>query len=456
MAEKYVSPWADAINEILGRAQNYGSYSSPYAEEIAGLLEQSRQYGSYESPYAEEINKLLNEAKNSKFSYDAEQDPNFKALRRRYRLEKDQTVQDVLGQASAATGGRASSYAVNAAGQAANVLTSDLADKQIQLYESAYNQWSDRYSKLLSLASALEQRESTEHAQWSEGFSQLLNSLGAFQTQDQIEYGKYTDGWAKILDELGIYQTQDQTDYGKWLDEQERADSDRDEAYERLRDLITNTGYSPTDAELAAAGMSREEANSWGNYYKESRASGGGSSSGSGYSYSSGGSDSESAGNESYETPDYSSWDAATWYNYFAAIRESEGAAAAQEELSYFTANGLIPKNMTSVAGTAARGNSGHSSSSSKTGSENRSNTDGSSTPSTTTSSSNASKTTGSSGSSGALSTKQINSILTTYKNQIGKQKNDAVFNAYLRNKIVYSNYTSAQKTQLLKAAGLL
>lgn len=55
------------------------------------------------------------------------------------------------------------------------------------------------------------------------------------------------------------------------------------------------------------------------------------------------------------ESP-YSGWSAGTWEAYFAKIRQTEGKAAATEELNYFTTNGLIPKNMVTYAASGARG----------------------------------------------------------------------------------------------------
>ena len=53
---------------------------------------------------------------------------------------------------------------------------------------------------------------------------------------------------------------------------------------------------------------------------------------------------------------DYSGWDAGDWEGYFASIRQSEGQAAAEEELRYFTSSGLIPQKMVNYAAIGARG----------------------------------------------------------------------------------------------------
>jgi murein DD-endopeptidase MepM/ murein hydrolase activator NlpD len=58
---------------------------------------------------------------------------------------------------------------------------------------------------------------------------------------------------------------------------------------------------------------------------------------------------------------EYSDWDAGDWESYFAQIRQSEGKAAAEEELKYFTSNGLIPTKFVNYGAIGARGGSmGH------------------------------------------------------------------------------------------------
>ena len=59
---------------------------------------------------------------------------------------------------------------------------------------------------------------------------------------------------------------------------------------------------------------------------------------------------------EPVSDPDYSSWDQGDWEGYFASIRQSEGQAAAEEELRYFTKKGLIPQKMVNYAAIGARG----------------------------------------------------------------------------------------------------
>jgi hypothetical protein len=63
-----------------------------------------------------------------------------------------------------------------------------------------------------------------------------------------------------------------------------------------------------------------------------------------------------STNNQQSEASIYAGWSAGTWEAYFAKIRQTEGQAAALEELQYFTKNGLIPQNMVTYASSGARG----------------------------------------------------------------------------------------------------
>jgi hypothetical protein len=75
----------------------------------------------------------------------------------------------------------------------------------------------------------------------------------------------------------------DKLDWQKELAQLERDDAalkeakaDKEDEYTRLAELIMSTGHPATDAELEAAGMSRERANSYLKYYNENKKTTGG------------------------------------------------------------------------------------------------------------------------------------------------------------------------------------
>lgn len=237
----------------------------------------------YVSPYAQEIESLAGELKNSAFEYRKQEDPNWQAMRKEYLLAADRTADDVLAKASVNTGGRASSYAVMAASQAANDVRASLSQAELDLYDQAYNRYYQEYSKKL----------------------QDLQNL----------------------------RQQDADNYDRWLTEETLAQEQKDKAYDDLVTLIATTGHTPSQAQLEAAGMTAEEAASWKNYYQTqmelARSSGGGSGGGgggsSGTGAGSGGTDEATTGAGSSSLLDRID-DAYASGGYEAALREVDDA----------------------------------------------------------------------------------------------------------------------------------
>lgn len=57
---------------------------------------------------------------------------------------------------------------------------------------------------------------------------------------------------------------------------------------------------------------------------------------------------------------EYAGWDAGKWQSYFANIRQTKGASAAETELNRMSSEGIIPTNMITYAAIGARGKFGH------------------------------------------------------------------------------------------------
>lgn len=75
------------------------------------------------------------------FSWDRENDPVWQSYRKQYLREGDRATAQALGQASAASAGRPSTYAAQAATQAGDYYAGQLADKIPTLYQDAYNRY---------------------------------------------------------------------------------------------------------------------------------------------------------------------------------------------------------------------------------------------------------------------------------------------------------------------------
>lgn len=163
------------------------------------------------------------------FTYDPETDPSMQAYRKAYLREADRGVRDVMGTYAGMTQGVPSSAAITAASQAGDYYRAQLTDKQPEMEAQAYSRWLN-------------------------GQQQELSKL---QLQQQV--------------------------YGAMREAENDEYTRQQNAYSNLLQLMTGTGYQPTDAELAQAGMSREQADSIMNYYQQqlaAKTTGSGGSSG--------------------------------------------------------------------------------------------------------------------------------------------------------------------------------
>ena len=118
--------------------------------------------------------------------------------------------------------------------------------------------------------------ENAEYEKYRDALNDYWSNVNYLTGRADTAYENGSSNWYNSYN-LGMQQ--DQLDYTK-----------RQDAYSNLTSLIGSTGYSPTDAELNAAGMSRSEAEAWRNAYAQQLAAASASSSGSSSSRSSGGS----------------------------------------------------------------------------------------------------------------------------------------------------------------------
>ena len=151
------------------------------------------------------------------FRYRADSDPLYRAAADRYVQNGRMAMRDTMGQAAALTGGYGSSYA-QAAGQ-------------------------QRYDEYLrSLSEALPQYNSMAWQQYQAEGEALQNAYDLAWQRRESAYRRDRDAAADAA-------AAEQRDYSR-----------RQDSYRQLYQLITAAGYEPADEELAAAGMSREQA----------------------------------------------------------------------------------------------------------------------------------------------------------------------------------------------------
>ena len=281
--------------------KNYGYYSGgadgssyistgKYAPKIDETLDKIGsfkpfEYGSapsYENRFQQKQQELLDAALNrDPFSWSKETDPQYSSYKKTYLREGERATADALAKASAASGGRPSSFAVNAATQAGDYYATKLSDVIPTLYQQAYERYLKDYQMKLSDLNAVNQQEQLDYAKY-------LDRLNQFNTDRTFDYNNYLGEYGRLQDYLGGLQGQDQTTYNRYLDVLDREREKQQAAQELSRaqiDAMLQVGVSPSAGLIGKSGYENEYIQALENYYKQQsapKASGGRSSGGGG------------------------------------------------------------------------------------------------------------------------------------------------------------------------------
>lgn len=237
------------------------------------------EYGSapsYENRFQQKQQELLDAALNrDPFSWSKETDPQYSSYKKTYLREGERATADALAKASAASGGRPSSFAVNAATQAGDYYATKLSDVIPTLYQQAYERYLKDYQMKLSDLNAVNQQEQLDYAKY-------LDRLNQFNTDRTFDYNNYLGEYGRLQDYLGGLQGQDQTTYNRYLDVLDREREKQQAAQELSRaqiDAMLQVGVSPSAGLIGKSGYENEYIQALENYYKQqsaAKASGGG------------------------------------------------------------------------------------------------------------------------------------------------------------------------------------
>lgn len=280
-----------AANELR---KSYGSYSggadggsfrleSKLNRRADDLLDQIGSFGSfsydeapaYENAFAQQQKDLLDRILNREdFSWSKETDPQWSSYKKSYLREGDRATANALAQASAASGGRPSSYAVNAATQAGDYYATKLNDVIPTLYQQAYERYLDEYNMKLKDLNAVNQQEQLDYAKY-------LDRLGQFNTDRGFAYQNYADDYDRLRSQLADVQGQDQIDYARYLDETSRQQTAQDSIRSQV-DAILAAGGSPSANLVSESGYSSEYVKALEDAYRKQEAEKAAKKSGSG------------------------------------------------------------------------------------------------------------------------------------------------------------------------------
>lgn len=280
-----------AANELR---KSYGNYSggadggsfrleSKLNRRSDDLLDQLGSFGSfsygeaptYENTFAQQQKDLLDRILNREdFSWSKETDPQWSSYKKSYLREGDRATANALAKASAASGGRPSSYAVNAATQAGDYYATKLNDVIPTLYQQAYERYLDEYNMKLKDLNTVNQQEQLDYAKY-------LDRLGQFNTDRGFAYQNYADDYDRLRSQLADVQGQDQIDYARYLDEASRQQTAQDSIRSQV-DTILAAGGSPSANLVSESGYSSEYVKALEDAYRKQEAEKAAKKSGSG------------------------------------------------------------------------------------------------------------------------------------------------------------------------------
>lgn len=249
-------------DDLLGQIGSFGSFSYDEAP-------------TYENAFVQQQKDLLDRILNREdFSWSKETDPQWSSYKKSYLREGDRATANALAQASAASGGRPSSYAVNAATQAGDYYATKLNDVIPTLYQQAYERYLDEYNMKLKDLNAVNQQEQLDYAKY-------LDRLGQFNTDRGFAYQNYADDYDRLRSQLADVQGQDQIDYARYLDEASRQQTAQDSIRSQV-DAILAAGGSPSANLVSESGYSSEYVKALEDAYRKQEAEKAAKKSGSG------------------------------------------------------------------------------------------------------------------------------------------------------------------------------
>lgn len=154
--------------------------------------------GQYGQALQSAIDRIVNR---ENFSYDMNADALYQQYKDRYIGLGKMAMQDTLGQAQGATGGYGNSYAATAANQAYQGYLQGINDKLPELYQLAYNKYSQEGQNLLDQYNMYNSQYNTEYGQYRDKVSDWYNEAerlnSAYNQAYAQDYGKYSDDYQR-------------------------------------------------------------------------------------------------------------------------------------------------------------------------------------------------------------------------------------------------------------------
>lgn len=224
------------------------SKDEAYQKAMSALEQAQNTKPTYTDTYGDQVQQIYDKIMNrEKFSYDLNSDMLYQQMKDQYTSLGQQAMQDTMGQAAGLTGGYSSSYAQSAGQQQYDAYLQQLNENIPELYQQAASRYDQETSDLMNQYSMSTDAQDREYDRYQDALNNYWTDVNYLTTRADTAYENGSSNWYNSYN-LGLQQ--DELNYTKQQD-----------AYSNLTTLIGNTGYSPSDAELTAAGMSRAQAN---------------------------------------------------------------------------------------------------------------------------------------------------------------------------------------------------
>lgn len=273
----------------------YFRYDDPYQDTLSQLADELTGYNKFTNPYQGQTDAVLKEyLDRGPFSYDFD-NPIWKQYQKTYLREGQRAREDTLGNYAAATGGMASTAAVNAASQAQDYYNAQMADKIPELYQLAWDMYQGQGNDYLNQINALRGLGSDALNEWDANRGLLLDQIAGVQgiSDDRYNraYQQHVLDYQADRDSLDDTRYREETDYNRTQNAQAQA---REQALQWLA-----MGVTPSDSVIEASGLDQSDIASYLAAMQAQAAGSGSSGKSSGSSRSSGSSSGGSASDSS-------------------------------------------------------------------------------------------------------------------------------------------------------------
>ena len=230
-----------------------------YQEALRRMQETEQTRPEYQDSYSQQLKDLYDKIMGrEKFQYDAANDPLYQQYRQMYVQQGRQAMADTMGQAAGLTGGYGSTYSQAAGQQQYDAYLQKLNEVVPELYAQARQAYNDEGDRMLQQYQLTGDLRDDEYSRYQDRLSNWWKDLSYQADRADTEYSRGAENWWNA-ESAG-------------RQDREFAYQQKKDAYSNLVTLIGATGYSPSQQELEAAGMSAAEAAKWQEYYRQQQA----------------------------------------------------------------------------------------------------------------------------------------------------------------------------------------